>query len=554
MPDDRSPRPAPKASTDARLAEIWTRAYAAESRADLESLYADWAASYDDDHEHVGFAGHRRAASVLARHLTLKTASVLDAGAGTGAAGQALADLGYRRLTAIDLSAPMLAQARAKAVYERSHVADLGEPLDGFFSDTYDAAILVGVFSYGQAPAHALEEIVRVVRPGAPIVFTMRTDFHESDAMGVRSKMEALEREGAWRCLEVTDPELYLPQKDPDAMYRVWCYEALPGKRARPGAEFLHDAKVALASPEPVKHIDHQHIWNRVGSRKYEAYIERPEYYLTECEEEILQRHGDDLAPDKGLVVELGCGSARKIRHVLRAAVEQSDALTYVPIDVSREAIEATAGAVQAEFGEQVDVEPLRGSFDATLAKIPTEAPKTIFFFGSSIGNIRTVARTVEFLRGLRARMRPHDRLIVGTDLHKDPRVVEAAYNAGRANLGFFLNMVRRLNDVLGARFDLEGWRLDSRYTPEPTSDPEIRPHVVDLRIAATRPQETFVTELGLRTRVDVGHAISVGKSRKFRREDLAPLAERSGLRLARQWLDARGWFALSELLPAGGG
>src|SRR5690606_16677889 len=113
--------------------------------------------------------------------------------------------------------------------------------------------------------------------------------------------------------------------------------------------------------------------------------------------------------------------------------------------------------------------------------------------------------------------------------------------------------MVRRLNDVLGARFDLEGWRLDSRYTPEPTSDPEIRPHVVDLRIAATRPQETFVTELGLRTRVDVGHAISVGQSRKFRREDLAPLAERSGLRLARQWLDARGWFALNELLPGGG-
>jgi L-histidine Nalpha-methyltransferase len=553
MPDDRSPRVEPVPAIDDRLQAIWTRAYAARSRADLEALYADWASTYDADHAHVGFHGHRRAAEVLSRHLTLRSASVLDAGAGTGAAGQALADLGYRRITALDLSAPMLAEARAKGVYDRVHVGDLGEPLDLFFSDTFDAAILVGVFSFGQAPAHALEEIVRVARPGAPIVFTMRTDFFQRDTMGVRSKIEALAHEGAWRCLEVTPPEPYLPHRDPAAMYRVWCYEALPGKHARPGPDFLREAKAALSSTEPVKHIDHQHIWNRVGSRKYEAYIERPEYYLTECEEEILVSHGEELAADRRVIVELGCGSARKIKHVLRAAIEREPGLTYIPVDVSREAIEATTSAVNDEFGSLVDVEPLRGSFDATLADLPADAPKTVFFFGSSIGNLRTVARTVEFLRGLRQRMRPHDRLIIGTDLHKDPRVVEAAYNAGRANLSFFLNMVRRINDVLGARFDLDGWRLDSRYTPESGGDELIRPHVVDLRIAATRPQETFVPELGVRTRLEPGHAISVGKSRKFRREDIAPLAERAGLRLSRQWLDTRGWFSLNELQPVGG-
>lgn len=552
MPDNPSPRPETN-PIDTRLESIWKRAYAAKSRADLQSLYADWAQTYDADHEHVGFAGHRRATEVLARHLTLRTATVLDAGAGTGAAGQALADLGYPHLTGIDLCAPMLAEARAKGVYEHLHVADLGEPLDLFFSDAFDAAILVGVFSFGQAPAHALEEIVRVVRPGAPIVFTMRTDFFESDAMGVRSKMEQLADEGAWRPVECTDPEPYLPRRDPSAMYRVWCYEALPGKRARPTPDFVREAKAALASPGSVGHIDHAHIWNRVGSRKYESYIQRPEYYLTECEEEILKENAEALVGDRRLVVELGCGSARKIKHVLRAAVEREPGLTYVPVDVSREAIEATASAIEEEFGDAVNLQPVRGAFDATLSKIPADEPKTVFFFGSSIGNMRTVARTVEFLRSLRARMRPRDRLVIGADLHKDPRIVEAAYNAGGPNLSFFLNMIRRINDVLGARFDLQGFTLDSRYTPEPTDDERIRPYVVDLRIAATRSQETFVPELGVRARLEPGHAISVGKSRKFRLEDLAPLAERAGLRLSRQWLDARRWFSLNELAPIGG-
>lgn len=223
-----------------------------------------------------------------------------------------------------------------------------------------------------------------------------------------------------------------------------------------------------------------------------------------------------------------------------------------MPIDVSREAIESTATEIEQAFGDRVQLEPLRGSFDATLDRIRTGAPKTLFFFGSSIGNLRMISRTVAFLRSLRTRMRSGDRLVVGTDLHEDPKIVEAAYNAGGPNLSFFLDMVRRINDVLGARFDLESWRLDSRYTPESSDDPEIQPHIVDLRVAATRPQEAFVPELGVRVRLDQGHAISVGKSRKSRLEDLPPLAERAGLRLFRQWLDARKWFSLNELVPVG--
>ena len=229
MPPAQSPNL--PADVQKRLDRIWTQAYSAHSREDLRRLYRDWAATYDEDHDAIGFFGHVRTAEVLARYAPFAdVAPVLDAGCGTGAAGEALASLGYRNLTGIDLSQDMLARARDKGIYTRLEQVDLGQPLDAFPCSSFDAAALVGVFSYGQAPAHALDEVVRVVKPGGVVAFTMRVDFYEQDAMSVRSRMEALDRAHAWKLLEVTDPEPYLPNKDPHALFRVFCYRVLETK------------------------------------------------------------------------------------------------------------------------------------------------------------------------------------------------------------------------------------------------------------------------------------------------------------------------------------
>jgi 16S rRNA G1207 methylase RsmC len=87
------------------MERIWAQAYAARTKDDLRRLYAAWAQTYDRDHEAIGFFGHRLAAETLARHLTRHdVARVLDAGAGTGAAGVALAALGFRDITGVEIS------------------------------------------------------------------------------------------------------------------------------------------------------------------------------------------------------------------------------------------------------------------------------------------------------------------------------------------------------------------------------------------------------------------------------------------------------------------
>ena len=92
--------------------------YAAENNEELAERYGQWAEAYDADIKDVfDWQAPKRAVEFFAKHVS-RESRVLDAGAGTGLAGQALASLGYKNLEAMDMSPGMLDQARKKGVYE----------------------------------------------------------------------------------------------------------------------------------------------------------------------------------------------------------------------------------------------------------------------------------------------------------------------------------------------------------------------------------------------------------------------------------------------------
>ncbi|MEZ5980079.1 MAG: L-histidine N(alpha)-methyltransferase [Planctomycetota bacterium] len=557
QPRTKTTRPTPDTPADgsSRREQIWKLAYAARTKDDLLELYAQWAESYDADHEAIGFFGHELAASVLARHITRHdTARVLDAGAGTGAAGVALREFGFEDVTGVDLSPDMLRCAEKKGVYTQTLVADLALPVDSLTTSSFDAAILVGVFSYGQAPAEALDEIARLVRPGGVVVFTMRTDFFEEDAMGVRSRMEALADDGVWRLLERTQPAPYLPKKDPDAKFSVWCYRVTGDAHDDPEDGFEEAVQEAFTSGERVVNIDHRWIWDSTASRLYDRYTRSDGYYLTDCEEEILRNDAKDIWNGERHVVELGCGSARKILHVLEAAVSASEGpVRYVPIDVSAGALRATERKVKERFGDRVEVDPRQGLFEDVLHAIESDERKLVFFFGSSIGNLPDVPATVEFLESLRRVLGAKDRLVVGTDLRKDAEVFERAYNEEESCRLFFVHMLRRVNELLGADFDPRVFRLSSTYEREEPFE-DVETWCVNLRVAPRVPQNTFVRDLGMEVALEAGQPVQVGISRKFDAKSVEGVARRAGFALERRWLDDKEWFALNELVPTAEG
>jgi uncharacterized SAM-dependent methyltransferase len=245
-----------------------------------------------------------------------------------------------------------------------------------------------------------------------------------------------------------------LPGKDPNATFQVWCYRVTGRKAPEVEDGFEEAIREALEGDDWVKKIDHAWIWDSTASRLYNRYTQTKGYYLTDSEEEILRDNAADILGTEPVVVELGCGSARKISHVLEAATSRPTPVRYLPIDVSKGALKATEAEVRRRFGNRVRIEPRQGLFEDVLPELTVGDKKVVFFFGSSIGNLDTIDDTVTFLRRLRARLNPGDRFVVGIDLHKDEQTLEAAYNTEEACRSFFVHMIRRINEHLGADFD----------------------------------------------------------------------------------------------------
>jgi len=198
--------------------------YSSKSNEELLERYDQWASDYDKDlFGDFSYRTPQMAAEVFVRHVP-KDARILDAGAGTGIVGEVLTGMGYRNLTAIDLSQGMLAEAARKNVYAELRQMVLGELLD-FSTDSFDAVICVGTLTVAHAPATSLDEFARITRPGGHISFTLRPDTYEQD--GFKEKQAELEAAGRWELVEVTEPFQGIPKGEPDIYLQVWLYRVL---------------------------------------------------------------------------------------------------------------------------------------------------------------------------------------------------------------------------------------------------------------------------------------------------------------------------------------
>ena len=74
----------------------------------------------------------------------------------------------------------------------------------------------------GHAPASSLNELVRVTRPGGPIVFTLMTSIYESQ--GFKETQNELEAAGRWQLVEADRRIHILPKGEPELEHDIWVY------------------------------------------------------------------------------------------------------------------------------------------------------------------------------------------------------------------------------------------------------------------------------------------------------------------------------------------
>ena len=190
---------------------------------EVAELYDASAEDYERRILSWGYSTHAVAAWFFGRYVKPEDgAAVLDAGTGTGLMGDILAPLGYRDLVGNDISTNMLELARKKGAYKDLHQMELGKQLD-LPTDAFSAVVATGVFAAGHAPPESFDELIRVTRPGGHMIFSVRTDVYEEG--GFKEKQEALEREGRWRLLEMSEPFSHVRYEDPELKVRVFAYQ-----------------------------------------------------------------------------------------------------------------------------------------------------------------------------------------------------------------------------------------------------------------------------------------------------------------------------------------
>ena len=179
---------------------------------DVRRYYDDQAATYDETLDSWGYDAPTHVAALAMAALPDAgriESSVLDAGCGTGLAGQALRDAGFAgRLFGIDLSPPSVELATQRGVYAEVAVGDLQQPLP-YEDDAFDSVVCVGVLTYVPDVAAIWGEFCRVTRPGGVVVLTQRDDvWRERGCDGV---LHDFEQTGRWTVFHLSPPASYLP-------------------------------------------------------------------------------------------------------------------------------------------------------------------------------------------------------------------------------------------------------------------------------------------------------------------------------------------------------
>ena len=310
---------------------------------------------------------------------------------------------------------------------------------------------------------------------------------------------------------------------------------------------FAEDVLRGLSSTP--KSLSSKYFYDDEGSRLFQEIMKLPEYYLTNCEHEIFSQQSEaifrafangDQAFD---LIELGAGDGTKTAVLVDHFLKNGADISYSPIDISQEALDALSDKFSTEF-PSLRLEPRNGDYFSILKSLRNGngRRKVLLFLGSNIGNFSR-EQSLDFFRNLSNVMDPDDLLFIGFDLQKDPRVIVKAYDdpAGVTSK-FNLNLLRRINRELGADFDLDEFTHYANYRP---IDASARSFLI-----SREKQSVYIKALDRTFEFDQWEAVFMEISQKYNLKMIDELARESGFEIKQNFFDSRNYYCDSLWRP----
>ena len=294
------------------------------------------------------------------------------------------------------------------------------------------------------------------------------------------------------------------------------------------------------------KTLSPKFLYHEDGSGLFDEITRLEEYYPTRVEHSLLEGFGAEIVRDvrPHEIVELGPGNSAKSGTLVGPALQAETLKRYISFDISESAVREGAQALFDAYPNLGEIAAVVGDFERHLSAIPhPQGIRLIAFLGSTIGNLHPGERN-RFLTEVRGLMpRTDDALLMGVDLVKETRVIEAAYNDAKGVTALFnLNSLKAVNDLLSVDIDTSLFRHRAFFNAEHS---RIEMHLeAEADVAFTLPASSD------KVRVRAGETIWTESSYKFTKDGFAKTLHDAGFGSVRWFTDPEEMFALVLARP----
>ncbi len=307
---------------------------------------------------------------------------------------------------------------------------------------------------------------------------------------------------------------------------------------------FEKDVIAGLSANE--KYLSSKYFYDDEGSRIFKEIMEMAEYYLSDCEYEILESQAGNIFKSLQFnqpfnIIELGAGDGTKTFNLLRYLLEHKVNFVYIPIDISKEAMNMLTGTLQTKLPD-LNIKPAVGDYFDVLhnLKETNKQQSLLLFLGSNIGNYPR-KEAIELMNLFNQVMKQGDMLLMGLDLQKNPQIIHQAYSDSKGiTKRFNLNLLKRINRELGADFNIDQFDFYCYYNPR---NGELFSYLVSLA-----KQQVFMPNTNTTISFDKDELIWTEQSKKYSFDEIEFLASESGFSVIKHFLDSRHYFTDSLL------
>ncbi|KAI8912516.1 hypothetical protein EDD86DRAFT_201589 [Gorgonomyces haynaldii] len=276
-------------------------------------------------------------------------------------------------------------------------------------------------------------------------------------------------------------------------------------------------------------------LYSDKGLAIFDQITYNPEYYLTNAEINIFQKHSQEMVEyinDGDCLVELGAGSLRKTKFFLEAISKAGKKVSYYAVDLSESSLKEAIDPLVKMFPD-IDFYGLWGTYNDSLswiaANVPSSVRKMYLWLGSSIGNL-TREEAHEFLGNVKKEaMQKGDLFLCGIDRRNSFKDVSLAYNDTQGQTrDFIMEGLVHVNAIMGKQiFDITKFEYVSIYN-----------ETLGRHEAYYKVLEQQTIDLPSKIVLEKDEMINVEYSYKYSQKEILEMMHKTRLHHAGKWTD----------------